>query len=384
MIAENGSIHRRPSRGVWAALAATLAALFVAEDSFAQSIVWKTGPEFQKQVAQSTGVTWKGNPFRRALNRLAETQQIAVLLDRRVDPERKIDFAASDISLRSVFDAIGKQEQLGVNSIGPVVYFGPVESTQKLPTLAALRRDDFTKLTEEQRRRFSQPRPASWDELSTPREILEKACLDYGLRWHQIDAIPHDLWPAASLPPLDLADRLTLVLAGFDLTFEISPNGAFIRAVPMPEKVSVTRSYPAGKQAESFHKQLTAKFAKLPIRIEGSNLVVDGTIEEHAMIAALLRGESVSRATPVGPPGSKKVYSLKIDNKPVGDVLKALGMKIPFDLEFAPEVGDKLTQVISFEVREATLERLLRAACEPAGFDFTLDGKSVKIIPAKK
>ena len=115
MIAENGSIHRRPSRGVWAALAATLAALFVAEDSFAQSIVWKTGPEFQKQVAQSTGVTWKGNPFRRALNRLAETQQIAVLLDRRVDPERKIDFAASDISLRSVFDAIGKQEQLGVN-----------------------------------------------------------------------------------------------------------------------------------------------------------------------------------------------------------------------------------------------------------------------------
>ena len=58
------------------------------------------------------------------------------------------------------------------------------------------------------------------------------------------DRIPHDLWAAGDLPPLNLTDRLTLVAAQFDLTFAIDPTGESVSLVEMPATVEISRSYP--------------------------------------------------------------------------------------------------------------------------------------------
>ena len=48
--------------------------------------------------------------------------------------------------------------------------------------------------------------------------------------------IPHDLWPVGSLPAMRWGDQLTLLLVGFDLTWELE-QGVNWRIVPIEESI---------------------------------------------------------------------------------------------------------------------------------------------------
>src|SRR5688500_17240389 len=80
---------------------------------------WKTGPALQRQLAAPLSITWAGNPLRRAMTGLAESQQVAIFLDRRLDPERKLNFAAHNHPLERALEDLAAREQLGVSFLGP-------------------------------------------------------------------------------------------------------------------------------------------------------------------------------------------------------------------------------------------------------------------------
>ena len=207
---------------------------------------WATGPALQARLGGSVDIVWAENPLRRAIHNLSQAQGVAMLVDRRVDPDQKCDLQFSGVPLRAAIEEIAHRCDLGISLFGPVVYLGPPEATARLRTLAALREDDVRRLPEPAARRFSQLKPFKWDDLATPRELLQQLAKQNGIELANLELVPHDLWAAADLPPLSLADRLTLVAIQFDLTFSFSADGTVVRLVPVPERVAVVRSYPGG------------------------------------------------------------------------------------------------------------------------------------------
>ena len=156
--------------------------------------------------------------------------------------------------------------------------------------------------------------------------------------------VPADLWARADLPPLTLSERLTLLLAQFDLTYELSADGTSIRLVPLPENPQPPRRVESAKE-------------KPPAEKPGHRIVV-------------------------GP--AKKVYSLTVE-LPVGQLLQSLGPRMGLDIHIDKEAvaaaGKSLDTKVKIDVKDVGDDELLRAVLEPAGLTFTRKENVVDVRP---
>jgi hypothetical protein len=193
-----------------------------------------------------------------------------------------------------------------------------------------------------------------------------------------LDAIPHDLWAARVLPPMTFTERLTLILAGFDRTFQFVDKGQSIRLIDLPARATLRREYtPRGDLARNV-ADLSQRFPNCTIQRAGSKLAVTGSAEDHDAISRSLRGETDRRpTTPKGPVEER--WSITVENQPLGVVLRTLNVKAQLQVSVDENAQEKLHEKVSFAVKEATLEQLLRAAMQNTGLTFQLQGKQLRV-----
>ena len=86
-----------PAWTVWGAIAATLL-LGQARWAGAEG-PWLTGEPLRKALAQKVTVVWSNIPVRQAIEGLSKSQKVAILLDRRIDPDRKIELTLDNATL---------------------------------------------------------------------------------------------------------------------------------------------------------------------------------------------------------------------------------------------------------------------------------------------
>jgi hypothetical protein len=335
------------------------------------AIDWRTGKEFRSQLESMIGFQWESSPIREGLRGLSDNQRIAIWLDRRVDPNHLMDLTVNNVTLDSALRQVGESIGGGVSYIGAVAYIGSKPVTAKLATLAALRRDEVKGLPSAARSRFSTKSVSAWKELSTPRELFRQLAQTARARVINIEQIPHDLWPARSLPTMSLTDRMTLLLAGFDMTFEIARDGSAIRLVPIPTEVSIERRYSPNGSLNVASAKLSATFPAIDIKKAGARLVVRGTFEQHEAIGRLLRGETTRHSEPIDP--NSKRFDLRVDNQPIGAIIKAVAGREMLEVQIAPTVQEKLQQRVSFDVKQLTLEQLFEKTLNGAGIMFRID-----------
>jgi hypothetical protein len=355
--------------------AAALGALTLGSVACGQT--WRTGAEFRKQLETNISISWSSNPLRSALSRLSEQQRLAVFLDRRVDPGQRIDFSVTGAAVDEALQRLAASRSLGVCYVGSVIYFGPPPTTAALPTVAALRRDEMARASRGASASALTARPLSWDDLTTPRELMEQTAVDAGLTLVNMDRIPHDLWAAGELPAQHLAERLTVLLAGFELSFRIV-DASRVEIVAWDAPAPIVRHYSVSGDAASAADQIAKLFPSAQVRAHGGDLEVSAYAEEHEAIARLLRGERVRRRTAVA---AETRYSLKMESAPVGPLLKSLGPRLNLQVEFDPSIADKLQSPVTFDVKDATLEELLDAIVEPARLAWRRDGETLRIVP---
>ena len=258
---------------------------------------WKTGTEFQEALLSPMGDVFfsPGTPLRQALERLAAAQGVALMLDRRLDPG-EIEIAARDTCLASVLDHLAAQCGGTVSHIGAVAYMGPRGG----PRICPKSRDSDGERRSNCRGRCPgvHRRPARrWDVLTVPRALLDDLAAQAGLAIEGIELLPHDLWPAVDLPPLAWTDRMTLVLAGFDLTFQYVPDGKRVRLVPLVPPDLITRTYPTTATPEQLHA-LAAEFPTARLHPAGQGIVFEGTVEEHERFEQYGKGAATGRTGP--------------------------------------------------------------------------------------
>jgi hypothetical protein len=290
-------------------------------------------------------IHWQRVPLRDAIGRLHALFDDIVFVDRRVDPNMRISLDIETTSAEEVVAAIAAERELGAARLGRVVYLGPSGAASQLRAIAAARSQDVARLPAESRTLLTQRQPTTWPRLSEPRGLIASIVEHRGWRLAKADAIPHDLWSAGSLPAFPLAEQLTVLLIGFDLTFEVRPNDRIIQVVPMNVIVNPPGPSFAKKQATP---PASAKRSKQ---------------------------------------GARQEYTLRVPEQPVGLVLQALAKKLNWTIQIDADAirkgGKSLATPVSFSVENVDQEHLLDALLSPAGLDYRIEGEQIRIIPRR-
>jgi hypothetical protein len=218
--------------------------------------------------------------------------------------------------------------------------------------------------------------PWEWDELSTPRQLLNQLAEQASVDLRNVESVPHDLWPAVALPPLPLIDRFTLVLAGFDLTLELDSGAQSARIVSSPGTAVLERRYPAGRLATAQLELLREQFPRAAIRRQGTFLIVAGLYEDHLAIAQQLRGKppDAGRSRP-----TEVRYHIEVKNKPASAVIREIAASASLEVVISRDAEAAFQNLVSFTAKDATLHQLLEAALAPAGLQFQVDGQRLLI-----
>ncbi|MHB8902199.1 MAG: hypothetical protein ACYC6Y_25865, partial [Thermoguttaceae bacterium] len=277
----------------------------------------------REQLARPASVIWDESPLRRCLDEFSRAQRVAVLLDRRVDPDQKLDLEAREQPILAILQAVAEDRGLRASVLGGVVYLGPPTAAERLRTVAELRRREIESLPAELSRRFAQQSPLAWRDLASPRDLVGQVARQGGFEIVNLDRVPHDLWAAGSLPALSLADRLTLILHQFDLTFQVAEDAPRLALTPVPDRVALVNDYPAGSAPEALMEQWRAALPRCEFRLAGDRVYVRGLAEELERIDEMRAG-GPKRPRSAGPAAGRpaeQVFTAEVPNRPLGAVL---------------------------------------------------------------
>lgn len=344
-----------------------------------KKITWKTGGELAKQLQTEVGLKWAETPLRPVMLRLGGNVGVCLFLDRRIDPDQKLDFSASATPLAAVIATVAEKIKMGSCQIGPVTYLGPSRTVSRLPTIAAQKRKSVAELSGGAKNSWTRPKAYQWEELSQPRELVLELAKEGGVRVENPEQVPYDLWPACDLAPLPLADRLTLVLAGFDFTYELAADGGSLRIIAFPSDPVYEHVYVAKGDAAKLAADLKRTLPDIRIERQGSKLMVTARFEDHDKIERLLRGEQVKTSSKAAT-GTKR-FTLTVTRQPAGAVLNTVAKDVGKELKYPPELRDKLRQQVSLSVKDVTLQELLTKTLEPLGLACTVTEKTLEITP---
>lgn len=282
--------------------------------------------------AQRISVAWQKQELGKALERLTETGSLELWLDRRVDPTQRVSTTFSDVLVEDAIDDLVKQYKLSALRIGNLVYVGPPRTARGLAALLLQARAAPTEASPQVLEKWRRATPVRWPRLTQPGQLLEKLLADAGVKFTGLEQVPHDLWAQRNSSPLPLSDQVVLILAGFDLTCDISTDGLQCRIVPI----------------------------EFPLPDETKKL-----LSHNPQSSPAERGRS-----------GKKLFSLKLKNQRVDRVIEQvapqLGYTIGWDEQSLALHQRSKTTLVSCEVKNAEFRELLSAILNPAGMDYSL------------
>jgi hypothetical protein len=342
-----------------------------------------TGAELDERLRGPVTVSWTNTPAARALRSLSDAQHVAIVLDRRIDPDREITLALRDEPLVDGLAKAAREMKGGYCQLGPVAYIGPPEMAARLRTLAALRTDEARSLESSIARELLRLRAFEWGDLAEPRRLLAALAEEAGVEIVDGQHIPHDLWRATRLPPLAWIDRVTLLAAQFDMTFTLEQGGRRVRLVPIPNHVALVRTYRAPGKAQALARQWAAALPDARVSAERDQVRLEGRLEDHELAAAGLRGKPARRTTLVPRP---EVYQLSVENAALDQVVEQLatrlGLTVEWDRAALRRAGIASDQLISVKVKDATLDELWQAVLKGTKLAYRRNDRAVSIFPA--
>lgn len=339
---------------------------------------WRTGRELLVQRSMPVTASWSQSPLREVLADLSRGQRVAIVLDRRVDPDQSLSLAIDALAFEAALERAARRCELDVSWFGSLAYLGPPSAARRLRTLAALRAEEAARFSAERKQTFQGEQPWHWDDLTTPRELCQALAAEANVELESLERLPHDLWTAADLPPLSWIERLTLIANEFDLTFEFQNKGETIRLVPIEGQVWIERSYPGGGRPAEIANRYARLAPDADVERAGGKVIVRGRIEDHERLTAK------PKPRPRDKPGIE-VYTMRAHDQPLAAVLdklrNQLGLKLNVDQDALEKAGIRLDQRITFGVEEVSIEELLTAILKPAGLTFRGKETDFEIVP---
>lgn len=343
---------------------------------------WHGTRQLRARLRSPVTLLWQGQRLRKTLDALEANYRITIWLDRRLDPQQTFDLEINDQPLREVIQGIAEQCNAGYQIYGNFVYLGPQQATRELATLMALAREQLRRCPARVQRQWLDRYELEWASPREPASLLAQLAAQCQADFVGEDLIPHDLWRAGKAPDLHAYELATLWLLSFDRQARFDPTTGNLVAKKLQSPVTLERNYASSKKLQVFLR------TNPPIAAQrsGNQLSVSGSVQYHEELAAHLQGKSASQTEPTRnekkPTKEPKqlVFTLKIENQPVGAVTDQLAKQLKLDLTWTPETKSLRNRLVSCQVRDATLEELLGAVLAPADLQASKEENGYRII----
>ena len=350
-----------------------------------------TGRAFERALDAGIGLAWQDQRLRDGLRRLTRNREIAIVLDRRIDPGRKLTLQLKNVTLRELLGVIATEADAQLSVLDNVVYIGPPETAARLRTVVELisARLPGTGVAQSGRAfALLKRRSLSWQDLDEPADIVRAVSEAYGLNIASTAGVPHDLWAAGHVPDVPAPIALMVVLSQFDLSFEWTPDWSGIHIVPMPQSPRIERSFSIRRgSAVDLAAKLDGSLPGLQVAARGSRgLRASGTIEQLEQVERVLHPERFAQQRPAQRPTTGAVaFTFEVKNAPLNAVMARLEQQAGFQFEYdrtaIANAGIDLEGVINLNLNKANEDELLEAMFNGTGLRFERDGKNVRVFP---
>jgi hypothetical protein len=352
-------------------------------------VSWQTGRRLQQTLQQTLNARWSGEEYRQVLRSIEQSHQIAVMLDRRVDPSDPIDLEIRQEPLAAGLERLARLRGAELRIVGTsAAYLGPPSATARLRTVIALReaelRERLMPLPTQRRAALTARRTTEWPDFAVPAELLTQAAESWSLSVVADPPLPHDLWAAGTLPQATLCETLSLILIQFDLTFRWSDDLHSIEVVALPEQVAIERTFvlpakdPAAALVEWKQRVPGVEWSE-----SGGRAVARGTVEQLEAVAALRRPAAAPlRTERPKTPLARRQFTLTVRDAPLEDLLESLranGLDLHYDPLELQQQGVNLQRLIDLELKNASAETVLRTLCSKAGLTYRIEGERIDL-----
>jgi hypothetical protein len=338
-----------------------------------EPVEWLTDAALTRKLELPAGVRWQARPLGEGVAGLSRLYGVSVILDRRLDPNRPVDVAFQDIPLRDGLATLAAQADASVSRIENVLLIAPNDAADRIATAAALLEQSLKEAPSEVRRVWERDQATRWPRLTEPQAKIVSLVDAEGLTILNPEKLPHDLWPETDWPALSLSARISLIVGQFDL-MATTEDGRQITLVPLPERLTLERSYALGSDPQSRLTELSRLAPDAEIRRDGRWAMVVGTAADHEAI-------DQGRRRPIRPGRVEleKRYTLTVERKPLEPVMQALasqmGLTLEMDFDQLQAAGITRNSLVSIQVTDETAEKLFRELLEPLGLAARIDGK---------
>ena len=329
---------------------------------------------FEQQLGTLISTRWDLS-LKDALNSIRETQRVAIFLDRRINPAQQIQLEVQDKTLRTTLQQIANQVNAQTSYIRNVIYIGPARTTHLLATVAAIHAEKHRRNQAENTRVFTVGKSTQWNRLSQSQSIVSAIAKTVNAEITNLETIPFDLWDKHTLPNLPFAMRMTIVLAGFDLTYQMN-NDRSITLTPFPTEAKYLKAF-SNKVSAATLIRIKNRFPTLQITNTNQQLVASGRWEEIAELELQLRGNNVNRPKPTTT--SKQVYTLTVTNQSIQNVLQAIASNEKLELVGSVEAQNIWSKRISLEAKELPLATLLLQVVGQGNLQYRIAAKQLLI-----
>ena len=353
----------------------------------------KFGPAFRRQLQQPVSASWSNSneqatqfTLRHIVGRLSSGWEVAILLDRRIDPDQEMP--AISLVNEPLIDGIrtvAKHANADVSVVGNVVYIGPTFAVAKLRTLIHRRIQELQNTSVPRRRQLelTKRRDLHWGDLSQPRELLADVTGRYRIQTTGDDRVKHDLWASSTLPSLNPTETISLLLIQFDATFSWQERATGIEIKAAPRTATIERSYRLRSGcASDVAKKWETELPGITTSISRASIKVVGTIEQHESIDALLKPNSNTAPPKATGSLARQRFTLKVDGAKASAIIRQLqqsGIKIELDEKKLTAAGIDLDKAVSINVKQDVAAELFRQLLEPLGLEFQIRGNAVEV-----
>lgn len=344
-----------------------------------QSPEWLSGAEFHSRLKTPITSTWK-QPLRGVVKSLRENFSICVFIDRRIDPNIPISLEVEDLSLEQTLRRLALTAKADISFVRNVVYLGPEHTSNLLATVAEIQAQNLKAKLMPPPPALLKSSPVVWNRLTNPRTVLNQDAGRLGLKYSNLEAIPFDLWNAGELAALPFAYRTTILLAGFDKTFQFA-NNSTVTVIDFPQQATLQKEINR-KVSPQILAQIREQFPTLTIEPLDNRLTVQGRWEEIDQLERLVRVGKTTTSKPATE--GMQVYTLTVENQPVKAIIQAIAQQEKLTVKATEPAQQLWMKRVSIEAKELRLNQLLSKVVKQAMLTFQIEDSILLIDTAEK
>lgn len=340
--------------------------------SLPSGLQWRTGSDFNQFVKSPISVSWQQAKLREHLKQFSQTQRIAIVLDRRINPDQILDLVVRNVSVEQFLLRTAQQCGCKFCRLGDGYYFGPGENAERLLAINAILRRPPKKTQPP----WSVVESSAWDRLATPQEIIERWLPKSDFEISGLDQVDHDLMAESDAGELRLDLRLALLLSQFDLWFRQNKSGDAIAIVRPPKTMTATLIIDGYEINKALLERVRAVAPTCKVKKIRRSLSISGPAQELEMA----RNVMIESYRPKLRKLEEKRFQLNVRNHR-RQILDAVAKQLAMDLVIDPKCETMLNDVVSVEVKDATVNDLLDAILFGARCQHSIVGQTLQIAP---